>query len=763
VPWREPAAALGLLAATFWAYLPSLPGGILWDDPSHLTAPRLQGWSGLVRIWTQLGATQQYYPVLHTAFWFEHRLWGDVLWPYHLLNVALHAACAVLFALALRRIVPAPSGAARFWPAWFAAAVFALHPVAVESVAWISEQKNTLSLFFYLLAALTYLRFERSRARGAYALASLLFVLAVLTKSVTATLPAALLLVGAWRRARPPRWGEIAPLVPWLLFGLAAGAVTAVVEAQYVGAHGHAYELSPVARLFLAGRAIWFYLGKLFWPSPLAFIYARWQVQVTLAWSCGLVAAIGALGLLWGVRRLSPAPLVAFLFFVGSLFPALGFLNVYPFIFSYVADHWQYLPCLGVIALVAGGGGGLVQRGLGRLPAPGRGLARLGAAGLAAALLVVLAVLTRRQSALYRDAGTLYADTLAKNPDCWMADNNLGLYLAAGGHRAEAIAHYRAALRLKPDYADAHNNLGNALSAEGRDAEARAEFEAAVRWQPGMVEAEGNLGWALAKTPGRLAEGIAHLENSVAGHRDDPAFAALFGFLGLAAARDPARQNEAVEAFTTALRLNPGLVELRDSLGVLLARAGRTAQAQQEFERAIADRPSYAEAHDNLGNILVQQGHEAQAEAEFRRAIALAPAAPAPHFNLGRALRDQGDGGAALDEYREALRLGGDFAELRSSMGSVLYRQGHIEEAIDQYGRAVQLEPGSARDHNNLGIALLAAGRLDRAEAELREALRLAPDFAAAHYGLGLALRREGRSAEAASEFNLARRPAGGP
>src|SRR6185312_9465318 len=227
--------------------------------------------AGLGQIWTRPGATQQYYPVVHSAFWLEHRLWGDATLGYHLLNVLLHVTAACLLAAVLRKLaVPG---------AWLAAFLFALHPVAVESAAWISEQKNTLSTVFYLLAALAYLRFDARRTAGAYALGLLCFLLALFTKSVTATLPAALLLVLWWKRGRLEGRRDVRPLLPWLAAGLAAGAFTAWVERHFVGAQGPAYVLDLPQRCALSGRIIWFYLGKLAWPARLTFIYPHWTID----------------------------------------------------------------------------------------------------------------------------------------------------------------------------------------------------------------------------------------------------------------------------------------------------------------------------------------------------------------------------------------------------------------------------------------------------------------------------------------------------
>jgi hypothetical protein len=326
---------LGLLTLLVMVYLPALQGGMLWDDAAHVTTPELRSLHGLGRIWSELGATQQYYPVLHTVFWIEHRLWGESMVGYHLINLMLHAAAAGLFWRVLRELKLAGAG--------LAALLFAFHPVCVESVAWISEQKNTLSLVFYLLAALNYLRFEQTRSARGYAWALGFFLLALGTKSVTATLPAALLVLIWWRRGEL-RWGrDWRPLLPWLVVGAGAGLFTAWVERNLIGATGADYELTLPLRVLLAGRVVIFYLGKLVWPENLIFIYPRWTLDPVIWWQLllpfGCLAALVALIVKPTRHR---GWLTALLLFGGTLFPVLGFFNLYPFAYSYVADHFQY-------------------------------------------------------------------------------------------------------------------------------------------------------------------------------------------------------------------------------------------------------------------------------------------------------------------------------------------------------------------------------------------------------------------------------------
>jgi tetratricopeptide (TPR) repeat protein len=577
-----------IFGVTLAAYWPALGAGFVWDDHGFVTPPQLRSWAGLARIWTDIRATEQYYPVLHSAFWVEHRLWGGAAVGYHLVNVLLHAASACLFALILQKLleaertgVKALAGATRIAIAWFGALLFALHPVCAESVAWIAEQKNTLSTVFYLLAALAYLRFERGgpgsgpRSLGGYLLATGLFTLALLSKTVTATLPAALLVALWWRRGRLG-WRDVTPLIPWFALGAAGGLFSGWVERTYIGATGPDFQLTFAARCLIAGRAILFYLGKLLWPADLIFIYPRWQIDPAVGWQylypLGAAALIASL---WLLRRRTRAPLAAVLFFAGSLFPTLGFFNVYAFLFSYVADHWQYLASLGIVALAAGGWGCWVER-VGRLKTEDRSSDPPSGFGLrqfafrthlpAAALLVVLGVLTWRQCGMYRDVETFYETILQKNPSCWMAHNNLALYLVnQPGQRASAIAHYEEALSIKPDSAETHNNLGVALVDSGRTAEAIGQFEKAVRLRPSLAEAEDNLGSSLASS-GQLEEALQILERLV---RSRPDFAEAHNNLGLALAQS-GRLPEAAEQCREALRIDPEFIQARRNLDVIM-------------------------------------------------------------------------------------------------------------------------------------------------------------------------------------------------
>jgi tetratricopeptide (TPR) repeat protein len=625
-----------IFASTVLVYLPALNGSFIWDDAGHVTRPDLRSLAGLGRIWFEIGATQQYYPLLHSAFWLEHLVWGDSTLGYHLFNVLLHASTACLFGVLLRRLaVPG---------AWFAALLFALHPVCVESVAWISEQKNTLSAVLYLGAALAYLRFDGQRTGTSYAAATGLFFLALLTKTVTATLPAALLVVFWWQRGRLDWRRDVLPLLPWFALGAASGLFTVHFERELIGAQGADFDLGVLQRCLLAGHVLWFYLGKLIWPVELVFVYPHWTVAATefSAWAY-LASALALLGGLVWWRRQSRGPLAAGLLFAGTLFPVLGFFNVFPFLFSYVADHFQYLASLAVFALAAAG----MMRVAARLPRWARH-----AAG--AALLAVLGGLSWRQSGMYRDLPTLYQTTIDRNPACWMAFNNLAIAYTDAGRPADAIPLLERALKLRPGYAQAENNLGDALMHLGQPQQAIPYFERAVRLEPRYFQAHNNLGIAL---------------------------------------RAVDRQPESLAEFKLALQQKPDYPEAEHNLGLALAELGRTAEALPHFERAVRLKPDYADAEMSRAVGLMLTGGFPAAVPHFERAVALDPDSIENRITYGRALMQAGRLDEAVGQFNEALRINPDQADAHMNLALALRQLGRTAEAAQHYQEAIRLNP----------------------------------------------------------------------
>jgi tetratricopeptide (TPR) repeat protein len=721
--WAVPdAAGLAglLLAAVLLAYLPALRGGFLWDDDAHVTRPGLRSLHGLWRIWFDVGSTQQYYPILHSAFWAEHRLWGDSVLGYHLANVSLHAAAAWLLVLVLRRLAfPAP---------WLAGLLFALHPVCVESVAWISEQKNTLSAVFYLGAALLYVGFDRTRRRDLYFLASGLFVLALLTKSVTATLPAALLVVFWWLRGRLGCKRDVLPLLPWFAVGAVSGLFTAWAERKLIGAEGADFSLTALQRVLLAARVIVFYAAKLVWPRNLMFVYPRWTMDAGDAESylclAGVLVLAAALALLARKRR---GPLAGFLFFVGTLFPVLGFVNVYPFIFSFVADHFQYLAALGIIVPVAWG--------LNRIVAE-ISFGQMGRTWLLLAMPAALGILSWRQCRIYADADTLNRATLERNPSAWLAHFNLAVSLGGRADRLqESIGEYEATIRLKPDHWAAHINLGSALlKVPGRSSEAIAEYEAALRNNPASAEAQNDLGVALGRIPGRLPEAISHVRTAI---RIRPKYDTALNNLGALLMKQPGSLNEAITEFDAALRVSPDNAEYHYDLANALALApGRLNDSIAEYREAIRLRPDFVEAHSNLGAALARiPGDIPEAIQEYETAIRLAPENAQVHANLANALaRNPGRRADAAVEYAAALRINPDDAQTHVDLGVVLMEiPGRKQDAVSEFRTAVRLRPDFATAQYCLAVGILGTdGSHKEAMEHLERALEIQPDFDAA-------------------------------
>ena len=394
------AAALCLLVGV--SYFPAFLAGFVWDDEAFTDAAVVRDVSGLWRIWFSPRAIENeghYWPLVYTTFWLEHKLWGFAPAGYHAVNVALHAVnTLLLWRLAERLAVPG---------AWLAAAVFGVHPLHVESVAWVIERKDLLSGLFYLAAFLTWVRFTeeprpepRRRRRlpeGRYLAAMALFVCALLSKSIAVTLPAALLIRHWWKQGRVTA-PDLLRLAPFFAVGLAA----AVADVSFYNVR-EPLDLgySPVERLLIAAHALWFYAGKLLWPAGLAVIYPHWEVSAADPAAWGYAAAGGAAAAaLWFLRhRAGRGPLAGLLFFAVTLSPVLGFVDYGYMQFSFVADRYQYLAGIGVTAVLVGA----AAHGTRRLPEGWR----KGAAGAAAAVLLVLGVLTWRQAEVYRDEGDL--------------------------------------------------------------------------------------------------------------------------------------------------------------------------------------------------------------------------------------------------------------------------------------------------------------------------------------------------------------------
>lgn len=597
--WQSLSAQMLIVAVlAFVAHIGALKAGFIWDDDDYITQNiHLLTPLGLWKIWTELGATPQYYPLVHSTFWIEYRLWGLSSAGFHFTNMLLHAFNSLLVFLLLRRF--------HVWGALFGAALFAVHPVHVETVAWATERKNVLSGFFYLVSMLAYFRFvdlqsdvtsERAGWKW-YAIALAAFVAALFSKTVASTLPAAILVILWWQRT-PGFWRHAKLLSPFFVVGLVLGLVTIYVEKAHVGATGKEFDLSPLERLLIAGRAPWFYVGKLIAPVDLSFIYPRWKLDPSDSrqWMYPILLLAMLSALTFSVlrmhwtkgdapelpRRVQGIPgarstLAAVLLFLGTLFPALGFFNVYPFRYSFVADHFQYLASVPMLALF-----GAALTGLARVKKFDAGIA------LAFGVVVVgaLGMLSYKQTINYRSQEALWTDTLRKNPTSDLALTNLGNIYTESERFAESEILYRKAIQLNPDDEFAHYNLGVAMYRQGKLTDARYYLREAVKIQSDYAPALFNLG-LISLDEGNVAAAIPYFEN--------------------------------------VLKINPNMHDARLSLARALATAGRMDDADREYKVVVTRNPNSPIGHFNYADFLVDQGRIAEALARLQTVTQLTP------------------------------------------------------------------------------------------------------------------------------------------
>jgi tetratricopeptide (TPR) repeat protein len=592
---------LFLFVATILAYQPAWHAGYIWDDDKYVTDnPLLSAPDGLRRIWFSPKDTpSQYFPLTYTAFRIEHAFWGLNPAGYHWINILLHAINAVMVWQLLKRLkVPG---------AWLAAAIFALHPVQVESVAWISEQKSLLSFFFFLAALLAWVEFIEEQPRRSwrwYCLALLFFALALFAKTTACTLPAALLLI-LWLKKKPlDRWRWL-QIVPFLAMGAAMGLVTIWWERLYQGPEGKLLSLSFTERILVASRAIWFYAGKLFWPANLTFSYPLWKINPANPLAYLWLAALAVLcAVIYFARRIIGRNLeVGTLFFVATLSPLLGFLMCYTFHYSFVADHYQYAACIGLIALVASAIIKVCKN-------------RAALIALSGALLITLGVLTWRQSQMYDDLETLWRTTIDRNPNSLLAHNNYGVMLSNRGQFGDAIIHFRKVLEIQPGDPDGNDNLGNALLKKGNVDEAISHYEEALKFAPYRADVHFNFGNACVQK-GQSAEALAHFQKAV---ELKPDYVEAYNNLGTALLKLN-RVNEAIACWQKAIELRPNLALPHNNIGYALCKSGRLDEGLPHLQRAVEIEPNNVDDRDNLAVALLRKGRTDEAIFQWQKVL----------------------------------------------------------------------------------------------------------------------------------------------
>ena len=705
--------ALGLLVAV--CYLPAmLWGGFVWDDNLCIKVDPVRNVSGLWQIWfspSDIEEEKHYWPLVYTTFWLEHKLWGFDPTGYHVVNVLLHLANTLLLWRLVRRLaVPG---------AWVAAAVFAVHPLHVESVAWVIERKDVLSGLFYLAAVLAWMRFVEQPRRGWYVCSLVLYAAGLLSKSIVVTLPVALL-IWHWRQQGRVPSTDLLRLVP---FGVVGLVITVGDLSFYRSETTTSFDYSLTERALIAARALWFYAGKLLWPSSLAVIYPLWDIRVSdpLAWGY-LIAALSLAVALWGFRyQVGRGLLAGALFFAVTLSPVLGFVDYSYMKYAFVADRFQYLAGIGIIAVVIGA----ASHGVRRLP----DLWQKGAWVVAAVVIVVLGMLTWRQASIWRDGETLNRHIVAHNPQARNAHLNLGNALYGQGRYEEAIAAYRVAIQRRPDYFKAHSSLGASLYQLGRYKEAEKHLRHAIALNPQTGIAHSNLG-ATLHNQGRYEEAIASYRVAIQRRPDDDEAHIRLG----AIYNDLGRYKEAEAYLRRAIEINPQARGAHSSLGATLHNQGRYAEALEATRVAVEQYPGDAKTHSILGMTLYQLGRFEEAETHLRRAIALSPQdmdalqeLAEVLFRMGQSAEENGQPEVAAEYYMIALEIDPHYTKAIRRLAHLRSEQQRYDEALELFQHLIDIDPSNAVAQENMGIVLFYLGRRDEALQRLDQALSLDP------------------------------------
>lgn len=711
---REKLAAAALALMVGISFVPAYQAGFAWDDTILTDSPVIREASGLKSIWFSPRDLEQeghYWPVTYTTFWLEHKLWGFEPLGYHVVNVLLHAVNVLLVWRLLRRFaVPG---------AWAVAAVFAVHPLHVESVAWVIERKDVLSGLFYLASFLAYVRFTDRERPAQYLLALGLFAAGLLSKTVVVTLPAALLIWHWWQRGRLTR-SDLLRTAPFFAVGLAiAAADTAFYRTREV----LALDYSFVERILIAGRALWFYAGKLAWPDDLPVIYPLWDIRSgdPVGWLY-VAGAVAVPVVLWlGRGRWGRGPLACAAFYAATLSPALGLIDYGYMQFALVADRFQYLAGIGFLTLVVAA----LVRVAGRLPAAGVTAGKI----LLAAVLAVSAGLTWRHAANFRDELTLFGHVVSLNPEARDAHLNLSSALWNAGRFEEALEAGRTAVAQRPDSAFAHSNLGLSLTALDRFEEAETAFGRALEIDPRHRNSHQNLA-QLRSRQGRYDEAAEHHRRAI---EIDPDYA--LGWAGLANAHSLAgRHEEAAEAAGKSLSADaqsPNAAILHHIRAEALRRQQRHDEALALYRKALEIDSRLAQASAGMGVALFELERYGEAIASMERALVLAPELPAAsslHQLTGRALQELGRLDEAAEQFARTLELDPRDTESLDRLAFLRFNAGRYQEAIEHYRALLGVDPADATAHSNLGIALLNLERYEEAIRSLERSLELDPE-----------------------------------
>ena len=762
---REWGLASLLILFCFITYSPIWNGGFILDDDVLITSNQATHASnGLWIIWTNKDyADYDYFPMTSTLFWLEWRLWATHALGYHLVNVLIHGLAAVVMwrvGLALNIVRP-----------WLVAMIFAIHPVGAESVAWISEGKNTLSLLFYLVALLLYLKYDNNGRMSYYFLAIIMYVMGLLSKTSIITLPLILLLF-AWWRKQNLFLIDLVRAVPFFILSLIFGVITIRFQhpdlTNYISFNSDA---SWMVRLGLVGHVVWFYVVKAFWPFSLMMLYPQWELKsYELSWYFLTLLFVLLFGILWCQRRSwGRVPFFGLTYFLIMLLPTLGFFNMSWMKYSFVADHFEYLALPGMIGLAVAGGEAIINR--------------FGSYTFLIRPMVWVPILafggwqTWRQSVIDGDKETLWRANLEKNATCWGAEDALGIALCEKGKIDEAIPHIQKALKINPNISELHNNLGFALFKKGEVAAAITHLKKAITLNPNDGRLYINYGLTLLQN-GQMKEAITEFKK---GLEMNPNYAEGYNCLGDVLFQE-GQLDKAIFLYQKALEIDPDIADAHNNLGNILVQQGQMEDAALQFKKVLEIDPKSAEAYYSLGNIFAAGGQMDKAISQYNTALKINPRHVQAHYNLGVALYKQEKLDEAMVQFKKTVELDANHAQAHNSWGAILLRTGHIDEAVAQFQAAVKLKPDYSDASNNLdriaeinklskistnnasqaqvwynlGVAYFQNGQVDEAIVQYQKAIKSNPKYAQAHNGLGAAFSQKGQVDKAIIEYKKA-------
>ncbi|MBN2272329.1 MAG: tetratricopeptide repeat protein [Sedimentisphaerales bacterium] len=687
-----------------------------------------------------IGKVAYWHPLTWLSHMLDCQLYGLRPGLHHLTSLALHIANSLLVFLVFKGMTGA------VWQSAFVAAVFAFHPVNVDSVAWVAERKNVLSTLFWLLTMWIYAGYVTKGGARLYLLALGFFTLGLLAKPMLITLPFAMLLLDYWPLGRlslkrlPGRSGKskmldsrtlhFSRLVWEKLPFFALSFVSVFLSFLSMKRLGitTSTNLIPM-KLRLANAAVSYvrYIDKIICPRKLAVFYP-YPMDVAIWRSLGAVLLLACVSfvLIWVLRRRAYLS-VGWLWFIGTLFPVIGLVQAG--LWPAIADRWAYVPMIGVLIIVAWGAGDLAAKW--RLPTSVLILA-------GGVCLSVLTFCAYRQAGYWRNSRTLFGHALDVTTDNYIAHLNFANTFMKEGKTAEAMAHYAKAVEIHPAFDDAHYNLGVGFSLQEAYEQAIKEYRIALNLNPGHFNARLRLAEALTRT-GRLDEAVGQFEKLL---QKEPDNVEALNNYALALSQMK-RTAQAIELYNKALRIDPDSFEALNNLGTALAEQGRFDDAIAHLEKALRLKPSFTKTYYNLADAVRRAGRLDDAIEYYKQALRIDPEDKAGHFNLGRLLTERKKFNEAGEQFELAIELDGDFAVARYNLGQLLDGRGETDKAIAQFREVLRIYPDDAEMICNLGTLLAKQGRLDEAIAQFQKALRLDPGLSRAGEQLKAALLRK--------------------